>query len=270
MLVAYLRAMGDLGLTSVPGFADSASGRLLPGPIWRVMLQWAQRLARAPDSALRRDCLAHVDGLVLRVAFIDAVLAERALRQVVIVGAGLDTRAYRLEALTGARVFEVDHPDTQAFKRRMAPRLGLPLAELRYVPMDFRRDALDDALLAHGFDCAQPTLWIWEGVVMYLDAHAVDATLAALRRLSAPGSTLLLHYHEREPQVFQRLVRFALMALVGEPHVGLRTREEMHAALQRGGFRVLEDAGVPEQATRVGVRADVPVHLRVSRIVVAT
>jgi methyltransferase (TIGR00027 family) len=270
MLVAYLRAMGDMGLTSVPGFSDPASGRLLSGPLWRAMLQLAQRLARGPSTALRRDCLAHVDGLVLRVAFIDAVIAQRAPRQVVIVGAGLDTRAYRLTALAGVRVFEVDHPDTQAFKRHQAERLGPPRAELRYVPLDFRKDALDEALRAHGFDGAEPTLWVWEGVVMYLDDHAVDTTLAAMRRLSAPGSTLLVHYHEREPHVFQRFVRFAFMAFVGEPHIGLRTQANMHAALERAGFRVLEDAGVPEQATRVGARADLPVHLRVSRIVVAT
>jgi len=269
MLVAFLRAMGHLGLTSVRGFSDPASGQLLSGPFWHMMLRRAERLSRSPDSAARRNRVAHVDGLVLRVAFIDALIAERRPRQVVIVGAGLDTRAWRLTALTGVPLFEVDHPDTQAYKTRHAARLGASLAQLRYVPVDFRCDDLEATLRAYGHDPRVPTLWVWEGVVMYLDDRALDATLAAMRRTSAAGSTLLVHYHEREPHWHERLLRFLALALVGEPQVGLRDPATMHRALARAGFHLEEDAGVPEQAVRVGVPADVHVHLRVSRISVA-
>jgi methyltransferase (TIGR00027 family) len=269
MVVAYLRAMGDRGVTSVPRFSDPFARELLDGPLWRLALGHLDRVAHDRTSSAAANRRAHVDCLVLRVRFIDVVLEERALPQVVILGAGLDTRAYRLPALSGVRVFEVDHPDTQAYKRARAARLGPPIATLTYVPVDFTRDDLSRELTRAGFDATRPTLWIWEGVTMYLDDRALGATLDAVRVLSAPTSALVTHYHEREASAVARAVRVLLLGLAGEPQVGLRTPAQMHAALARHGFRVVEDAGIAEQAARTGTRADVHVHLTVSRLCVA-
>ncbi|TMR09861.1 class I SAM-dependent methyltransferase, partial [Nonomuraea zeae] len=123
-------------------------------------------------------------------------LAERArtgLDQYVVLGAGLDTFAYRAEAAGGAmRVFEVDHPDTQEWKRGLLAAAGIaPPAALAFAPVDFESDDLLDALLAAGFDPGRPALVSWLGVAMYLTPEAVAATLAVAGRLAA-GSELIM------------------------------------------------------------------------------
>jgi methyltransferase (TIGR00027 family) len=269
MLVAFWRCLGDLGITTVPHFSDPAARQLLRGRFWRFMAARGEALARNRDGKTARGFAPYVDGIVLRVAFIDAVIAASATRQVVILGAGLDTRAWRLPALRGVRVFEVDHPATQAYKRENAPRLGAPLADLRFVAIDFTRDDLAAVLKAAGYDSNVPTVWVWEGVIMYLDDAALRSTLNAVRRLSAPGSTLIAHYFEPEATESAATVRKILFSWLGEPQIGLRTRATMRDEITRAGFRMVEDAGVPEQAARVGASAPNNDRVRVSRISVA-
>jgi methyltransferase (TIGR00027 family) len=271
MMVAFWRALADLGVTTVPGFSDPMARRLLDGPVWRYMLRRAGALLVDPRADFAAKMRPWVDGIVLRVAFIDAVIADAGARQVVVLGAGLDTRAWRLEALRGARVFEVDHPATQAYKRERAAGLGAPLAGVTYVPVDFTRDDLAAALRSAGHDASAPTAWAWEGVTMYLDAAALRSTLAAVRRLSAPGSVLAAHYHEPEATPSMSLARKLIFSWMGEQQVGLRSRAVMRDELVRAGFRVVEDAGLPEQAARVGAGdgSAADGRLKVSRIAVA-
>lgn len=274
MIVAYWRTLGDLGLSSVPSFSDPFARQLLAGWKWDLFLRAADASARRPD-AKRKSLRArqYLDAIMLRVAFIDALSESARPPQVVILGAGLDTRAYRLGALRGARIFEVDHPATQVYKRKHAARLA-PLAELTYVPVDFTRDSLETALTHAGYETDKPTLWIWEGVVMYLDDAALRGTLGAIRRLSAPDSTLLLHYHEPDPQESARgirAVRQIALKWLGEPQIGLRTPDTIRTELEHAGFTELEDADVCAQASRVGapVPDGAPPGVR-SRIAVAT
>jgi methyltransferase (TIGR00027 family) len=123
---------------------------------------------------------------------VDATASE--VGQCVILGAGFDTRPHRLESLAGLRVFEVDHPATQAKKRSVVQHLGLASSNLVYVPVDFERDSLDEQLEAVGFDRYAITLVLWEGVTNYLSAAAVDDTLRTVRRLTMVGSTLVFTY----------------------------------------------------------------------------
>ena len=269
VMVAFWRSLGDFGITTVPGFSDPAARRLLTGPLWRTLLRRAEGLARDPENRARAGMTPYIDGIILRVAFIDAVIGASDARQVVILGAGLDTRAWRLGALSGARVFEVDHPATQAYKRERASLLGPPLAELRFVPSDFTNDDLERALQSAGYDPNSPTIWVWEGVIMYLDDAALRSTLAALRRVSAAGSTLIAHYHEPEATPTASRLRKLIFSWLGEPQIGLRTQQTMHAELTRAGFEVVEDAGIAEQAAKVGSHASANARLTVSRIVVA-
>jgi methyltransferase (TIGR00027 family) len=264
------RALGDRGITTVPGFSDPAAAKLLEGTIWARILRRIEPKARASMTHPSGGFLPWIDSLLLRVAFIDAVLAEAKPRQVVILGAGLDTRSWRLEALRGARVFEVDFPATQAFKRNRVSRIGEPIADVVYVPVDFTRDDLASSLRGAGFDPATPTVWIWEGVIMYLDDAALRGTLAAIRKLSAPGSRLVAHYHEPEGRRRGFMLRRWIFSFLGEPQIGLRTRATMDDELERAGFHVLEDAGLDEQAARVGTKASPHARLRVSRIAVAS
>jgi methyltransferase (TIGR00027 family) len=267
MMVAYWRALADMGVTTIPNFSDPGARKLLSGRVFSWLLARADRMAADPSGKEALKIRRWVDGLVLRVAYIDAVLAETRAPQVVIVGAGLDTRAWRLPVLADARVFELDHPATQAYKRAHAGALGAPLGRHEYVAIDFTRDDLAHALRGAGHDAAQPTAWVWEGVTMYLDDTALRSTLAAIRARSASGSVLLANYHEPDPR--RRFLRELFFRWLGEPQIGARSQSTMKSELERAGFAVVEDAGLPEQARRVGAPDPPGTELRVSRIAVA-
>jgi methyltransferase (TIGR00027 family) len=136
--------------------------------------------------------------MIIRTRFIEERL-EHAIRdgasQVVILGAGFDTRAYRLtELLKAARVFEVDQPSTQEYKKRRIRETGIEVPpNLTYVPVDFRYDKLGDVLTAAGYDSSRRTFFIWEGVTMYLPEAAVEETLRWVAA-QAPGSTIIFDF----------------------------------------------------------------------------
>jgi len=134
--------------------------------------------------------------LAARIRYIDECLRdeiENGLRQLVVIGAGYDTRAYRIEGVREAlMVFEVDHPDTQAVKKETIRSIfnGLP-GHVAYVPVVFGQDRLDEKLLQHGYKPQLKTLFIVEGLLMYIPPAAVDALLAFVTGASAPGSALV-------------------------------------------------------------------------------
>lgn len=109
--------------------------------------------------------------------------------QYVILGAGLDSYAHRGGG--GIRVFEVDHPSTQQWKRARVEAAGLASADVTYVPVDLEAEPLTDALLEHGFDPSRPALFSWLGVTMYLTREAIAGTLTAIAAF-APGTEIVL------------------------------------------------------------------------------
>lgn len=130
---------------------------------------------------------------VARTRYIDETLCDAlagGITQVVLLGAGFDSRASRLPQLAHTRVFEVDHPNTSQVKQARLEQLP---AHVRYVAIDFNRETLDEVLSQAGLDRAEPTLFLWEGVTQYLAAHAVDSTFGFIAR-SAPGSKVLFTY----------------------------------------------------------------------------
>lgn len=204
--------------------------------------------------------------VILRTTAIDNALA-RALRdgckQLVILGAGHDHRAVRLDL--SVPVWEVDHPSTQAAKRAR-----LPTSPARYVPVDFATDDLDDALTRAGHDPEIPTAWIWEGVTPYLPTAATRATLAVIRRRSAPGSIALITYATPDMISMPRWTHvFGRRAFVhlGESLDGLIPTADFHALLTEAGLTVQDDTGSDDWAAAVGVR---PAWLRIrERLVIA-
>ncbi len=134
-----------------------------------------------------------------RTAYMDQVLEqalEQGAGQVVILGAGFDSRAHRFHAgHPEVRFFEVDLPPMVAIKQRMVQkRLCQTNPTLKYVPIDFETQRLDQEMEKAGFSRDVKTLFIWEGVTMYLDAQAVAATLRVIAGNSAPGSQVAFDY----------------------------------------------------------------------------
>ena len=140
--------------------------------------------------------------IVVRTRFIDDLVRnalDEGATQVVLLGAGLDTRAHRIDRVRRARVFEVDELATQRLKReRLARVLERTPSHVRYVALDFERDDLASALQAAGLRPDSPSVVVWEGVTSYLGADAVDATFRSLAALTAPRSTVVFTYLRRD------------------------------------------------------------------------
>jgi methyltransferase (TIGR00027 family) len=122
------------------------------------------------------------------------------LDQIVILGAGFDTRSYRLPA-GSMPIYEVDHPVTQAAKRKALQGVVTPPANVKFVTVNFDTDDLGERLAASGYDPKGRTLFVWQGVIMYLTQDGIDHTLAFVAQNSAPGSVVIFDY------MYQSLLR---------------------------------------------------------------
>ncbi len=119
-------------------------------------------------------------------------------RQLVLLGAGLDSRGCRLDEAAEIEVFEVDHPATQLVKKeRLHASIGKLPANIRYAAMDFEHDALEAKLIESGYHPDVQAVVVWEGVIDYLTESAVQSTLAVLARLLAPSSLLIFTYTDK-------------------------------------------------------------------------
>jgi methyltransferase (TIGR00027 family) len=257
--VAFWRGLNTLGVTHVRGFTDPFAVDLLP-PLPGYLLRAAgllfKRFPGAKDRFLTGST-GMIDMIALRSRAIDASWAdafEAGVRQLVILGAGLDARAYRLPKLSEVRVFEVDHPDTQAYKRQRAKRLHSNAAVHSYVGVDFSMDDLARSLRNAGLRTDERSHFIWEGVTHYLPHAATAATLAAIRCVTAEGSQLVATYAEPEgenPSARTR-VRQLIFRWVGEPQIGLLERGHMAKLLTEAGWHVARDEGADDLARRFG------------------
>lgn len=258
LVVSFARAVTTDPTTGEP--LDPIAPELLPPGVGLV----ARRLGRdAARGGLGSRALAAASlGLVAHMRFrtwaIDRVIeqAVRAgARQLVILGAGADARAHRMPALGAVPVFEVDHPATQALKRK---KLGLRADRTRFVAVDFERDDLAEELGGAGHDASLATAWIWEGVTEYLTEAAVEATLAVVAARSAADSVLALTYGTPELASFGRalhpLVAPAFAAL-GEPLRGLMRPSDARRAIERAGLSVTSDTNVEDWSRDAGARA---------------
>jgi methyltransferase (TIGR00027 family) len=179
----------------------------------------------------------------------------RGLRQVVVLGAGLDTFSLRNpHAGVGVRVFEVDYPATQDWKRERLKQAGLAIpASLTFAPVDFERQSLADGLAAAGFQADRPAFFQWLGVVPYLTREAVAATLDFIARV--PESEVVFDYAEpfenypaeRRENVMATAARAAAR---GEPWLSQFDPVELAEMLRAKGFVDVEDLGLAELTDR--------------------
>jgi methyltransferase (TIGR00027 family) len=220
---------------------------------------------------------ATAEAMVARTVAIDDAIRARPCAQLVILGSGLDARAWRMPELAGTTVFEVDHPASQRDKRDRIGSLTPLAGTLRLTPVDFTRDQLDPALAAAGHDPGQPTTWVWEGVVTYLTREQVRATVELIRARSAPGSRLIVNYqHPSLTAVADRLFMRSLSRLTsredplaGEPRRSAWTPRAMAALLGNHGFQVSSDEDLLSLAERLGVQVRHRRSARTGRVLVA-
>lgn len=275
---ASITAMAVATARALARDADATAPSLLPEPLglalrqWQGLPPWARRVRLVPRLA----SAGLVDHLDLRTTAIDRELADAVAagaRTLVLLGAGFDGRAYRLECLRDVDVFEVDHPATSAAKRERAGMLTARSRSLVHVDVDFDRTSVADALHDQGHDDAQPTAWIWEGVTPYLPHEAIDTTLRAVADRSAPGSRLLMTYAVpdlvgRSAPLIESVVRRSF-AVLGEP---LRGAMEPHTAIDRvaqHGFETVCDTGQREWAGDRRLAFHLARPLRAERLLVA-
>ena len=183
------------------------------------------------------------------------------LEQLVLLGTGYDSRAFRLrEALGAACVFEVDHPATAQRRARLSPAAfgATPSARRVSVVVDFERDDLEQALRGAGFDPTRPTLCVWEGVVMYLESAAVQATLQLVARLSQPGALLCFDVW-CPPQTgakalaLRDLPRLGMRLAYNEPFRWAPAASEVEPFLRAEGLTQVELTSATQLARRYGV-----------------
>ena len=247
--VALGRALADAGFSHVPDFQDSTA-RVFLSDRGKQSLAKAESAAKEGKRSVRvESARVMADLIALRTATIDNAVRQAIVdgaRQLVILGAGYDGRAWRIAELSGVKVFEVDHPATQGDKRARVAELPPPKGIVSFVPIDFEREPLDTVLDRAGHDPSMRTCWIWEGVVMYLTHDAMHATLAGIAGRSAPGSTLIVNYHTIHRRWLARLI----FRLIGEPQISAWTPDEMAADLRSVGFRVRDDTGMVDWNAR--------------------
>jgi methyltransferase (TIGR00027 family) len=180
--------------------------------------------------------------------------ASGGVRQYMMLGAGIDSFAYRHPELSRLlQIFEVDHPASQLWKQRRLAQLHVPLPDnVTFVPVDFERQSLREALAAAGFSFHQPASVSWIGVTMYLGREAIDAALAAIASCRA-GTQLVLSYNP-PPEALSDRGRSLLAAIsrtaagFGEPFVSLFRREEIDRLLAQHGFGSVTHSGAAEAA----------------------
>ena len=208
-----------------------------------------------PDFALalRRSVTAAV---INRSRYLEDEVDEavrRGVSQYVILGAGLDSFAYRRPELANVlHVFEVDHPATQAWKRARLRAAGIELpANLSLVPVDFERESLIDNLRMSGYRTDAPGLFSWLGVTMYLSSDAIFGTLRAVAAL-APGTEIIFEYSvpiDLVDEQTQRLLAAAMAAAQarGEPQISFFEPAKLAEQVRKIGFAQVSDFG-PEDA----------------------
>ena len=202
-----------------------------------------------PKELLRRLVNVHIaPSSLCRAAYTEKALKDAALtgtKQYIILGAGLDTFAFReTEFLSKNRVFEVDHPLTQADKLGRITCAGWTVPDnLTFVSVDFTKDNLAEQLISSGFDLSEKSFFSWLGVTYYLSVEAIDTMLSALSTLCADGSTLVFDYpDENFFDASERRVQNTIMMAKagGEPMQSAFSYGELEKMLEKHGFLIYE------------------------------
>ena len=224
------------------GFARVATGYGDPAADEALAADVAAGRA-APANRMR-------DYLAARTSFFDRTVVsalDRGVQQVVVGAAGYDGRAFRY-AKPGVRWFEVDHPATQRDKLERLERLGIDASHVRFVEADFTRDPVAGRLRAAGLDPDVPSLFLLEGVAVYLEPAVLEDVLRQFRQVAAPGSSLAISVSLSRPRGDAARARFqATVAALGEPARSTFEAAEAEALLARTGWPLAAENGDGQQ-----------------------
>jgi methyltransferase (TIGR00027 family) len=236
--VAAYRAAHQI-LDSPRILEDPFAIRLLAPEARQKLEQHPREIDRSPMSKPTRAIV------VVRTRIAEDELASSGASQYVLLGAGLDTFAYR-NPFPHVHVYEVDQPDTQALKKRRLAAAGIALpANMTFAPCDFSRDRLEDSLAAAGFDRARPTVFAWLGVVMYLERADVIKTLQFIVSQQAPASVIFDYAQPPEALPFLQRIFYRRVldrvAKIGEPWKSFMLPDPLRADLLSLGFSSVED-----------------------------
>ena len=243
--------------------------RLFEDPFAREFLPFSYRvivhllclpaIGPALLSLRERQLPGIMGNLLCRTRFIDDVLGDaikRGIAQLVILGAGLDSRAYRIPGIEQIHVIEVDHPITQEWKKgRLKRMLGMFPSHVTFVPIDFDRQELSIAMQQADFRADAKTLFIWEGVTQYITPEAADASLRFISSSAGPESEIVFTYIDDRIidgslrlEGSERLI--ANLRRQGEPWIFGIAPAELDAYLAARGFELVEEAGASEYRER--------------------
>lgn len=203
-----------------------------------------------PDEALKWVVQTQLSPTPLARAKYCEEMLENAIRtgsaeQYVILGAGMDTFAYRnQEILSMIKVFELDHPDTQNFKKEKVEKAGWNIPEnLYYVPIDFTKDDLADKLKKAGVDFTKRTFFSWLGVTYYLTKEQIADTLRSISAIAPKGSSIVFDYADQNlfSSDVKRVQNMIAMAKAGgEPMQSCFSYEELEKLLEQADFLIYE------------------------------
>lgn len=221
-------------------FEDPVALRII-GPATAAEIPISKESTRGPAAYLRAF-------LVGRSRFAEEHLAAavaRGVKQYVVLGAGLDTFAYR-NPFADIRVFEVDFPATQAWKRKLLEAAGIAVPQsLTFAPVDFERDTLAHGLASAGFKAEEPAFFSWLGVTPYLAEETVYATLRWVAAICKQNGVAFDYAVPRASLGFMQRMAFdalaARVAAAGEPFVGFFDPQDLAGKLRQMGFQHIED-----------------------------
>jgi len=224
-------------------FRDSLAIPIL-GPDSAAIIHESSQKHGQPDAQRKMRMF-----IAMRSRFTEDALeaaVKSGVRQLVVLGAGLDTFAYRSPYAHSLRVFEVDHSATQAWKRQRLAEAEIPIPDwLTFAPIDFERESLPEGLAAAGFDPTQQTFFTWLGVVPYLTEDAIWTTLSFIAGI--PGGAHVIFDYSDPPETMDPEVRTyhdaraRRVADIGERWITYFEAEPLRQKLLDIGFLEVED-----------------------------
>ena len=263
--VATMRVIASSSGAAILDPGDLASAALLSSHLRGIAR--ASAMLGGTSENLLRACFrvgGHlVDHVALRTRLIDRMIAEAidsGARQLILLGAGLDARAYRMPELRDVKVFEVDHPASQHYKIAHSRNLNPTCRALTHVALDFNKDDLVTSLLQCGYQSNVLSCFVCEGVFPYLIHDAVAQTLDAVSRLSVDGSRLVATYLPSSARfpTHVRLLARPVLRLLGEPFGEDWSPNAFAEMANTNGFQVVDDLETSRWPLALGVASKGP------------